>query len=219
MNFCKEVIEFYQKFENGVLPEGVVIHNPISTMERRIAIDAFYEKYFDDEKSRVHVIGINPSKINNTSTGVNYTDGFALLNYCGINNDFSKSRELTADFFYKVVMAAGGSEIFYKEVFPWALMPLSITKDGSYINYYDCSVQEALKDIVEENMRWVSKLPSRGRLVVLGKGENLKSFKNLSGTPFGYNTVLSLPHPRWIMQYNRDKVDQYIDIYLESILG
>lgn len=218
MLFRDQVIDFYSNFQNPRnLPEGVVIHNPFDDAGRRAAIQSFYDKFFADDRVRIHILGINPSKITSTSTGVNYTDGFALANYCGIDNEFSKGRELTSDFFYQVVQAMGGAKEFYSRVFGWAMMPLSVTNKGSYANYYDLKIHEILEEIVKQNIKWTSNLPSNGRAVILGTGENTKKFQELEGSPFGYNEVKYLPHPRWILQYNRSKVDKYIEMYVNAL--
>lgn len=218
MTYSKDVVDFYKNFQtSGRLPDGVVIHNPFDNAERRNAIERFYERFFADDNARIHVLGINPSKLNQTSTGVNYTDGFALEEFCGLQNGFSKGRELTSDFFYRVVLAMGGAEEFYARVFAWAMMPLSVTSSGGYVNYYDEDVEGALDEIVRQNVKWTSERPSTGRALIVGTGENKKSFEKLEGAPFGYNDVKYLPHPRWIMQYNRDSVDKYVGQYVDAL--
>ena len=103
-------------------------------------------------------------------------------------------------------------EEFYSRVLPWAALPVAVTSEGSYANYYQIDRKEIV-DLVMMNITWLSKLPRVGKLVVLGVGENKQYLENLDGYPFGYNEVIYLPHPRWIMQYNRKKLDQYIAAY------
>ena len=218
MTFVTRVIEFYENFAVPPgLPSDLSLTNPYQDDNRRAAINSYYSKYFDDDKFRHHILGINPSRMNATATGIHYTDGFALQNYCDIGNSFSKSRELTSDFFYRVVIAVGGPEKFFGRVFPWAMMPVTVTKKGNYANYYANDVVEDLSKLVENNVHWTSKLPSTGRLVILGSGENKKFFQKLSGAPFGYNEVRVLPHPRWIMQYNHSKLNIYVDEYIDAL--
>lgn len=218
MSIRQKVIEFYQNFAPPAeLPADVELINPYDGADRRAAIEAFYAKFFDDGDVRVHILGINPSRMHPTATGVNYTDGYALNEYCGIENSFAQNRELTSDFFYRVVQAMGGATPFFGRVFPWAMMPVTVTKKGNYANYYGNDVVEDLKGLVEDNVRWTSRLPSTGRLVILGSGENQKFFDNMQGSPFGYNDVRVVPHPRWVLQYNRSKVDQYIEQYVDAL--
>jgi len=218
MTYYNDVIDFYSNFKIPVsLPDGILLHNPFEDAERKAAIEQFYTKFFSDDNARIHILGINPSKLNHTSTGINYTDGLALKEFCGLDNGFSKGRELTSDFFYRVVLAMGGAEEFYKRVFAWAIMPISVTSKGGYVNYYDQAVEGALNEVITENVRWTSRRPSTGRALIIGTGENKKGFQNLEGSPFGYNDVKYLPHPRWIMQYNRDRIDKYIEQYVDAL--
>lgn len=200
MTLRDQIIEFYSNFRTtDVFSPGVQLHNPFDAPNRRSAIEQFCRSFYDDTSPRVHLLGINPSRLTNSSTGVNYTDGFALQEYCGIPNDFSKSRELTSSFFYRVVESFGGAATFYNRVFAWAAMPVAITNGETYANYYDVD-DEIVKEIVVDNLNWMLKLPSVGKLVILGSGENKKYLESLPGFPFGYNDVICLPHPRWIMQ-------------------
>lgn len=212
------VIDFYKTFSspNG-LPANVVVHNPFSDPQRRAAIETFYSTFYSDNKPRIHVLGINPSKFHATSTGIHYTDGFALENYCGIKNDFSKSRELTSEFIYRVIEELGGAKDAFSNVFLWAMMPVSVTEDGKYVNYYESSSVDLLSSVVRSNVEWLSKVPSTGRVVILGIGENAKFFDHLEGKPLVYDTVRYLPHPRWIMQYNRKKIEYYIEQYIDAM--
>lgn len=218
MTIAAKVLGFYQGFEQPAgLPDNVSLENPYDNAQRHASIDAFYNKYFNDMNPRIHILGINPSRLTTTATGVNYTDGFALQEYCDLPNDFSKTRELTADFFYRVVLAMGGTDDFYSTIFPWAMMPVTVTKKGNYANYYSNDIVEDMKSLVVENIKWTSELPRTGRVVILGTGENQKVFNSLPGSPFGYNDVRVLPHPRWIMQYNRDKVDKFVADYVDAL--
>jgi hypothetical protein len=218
VTFRNRVTEFYQTFSAPTsLSADIELINPYEDSSRRRAIEEYYAKFFNDENVRVHILGINPSRMHPTATGVNYTDGYALENFCGIENSFSKSRELTSDFFYQVVDAIGGAEEFFGRIFPWAMMPVTVTKKGNYANYYGNDVVEDLKDLVRENVKWTSQLPSTGRLVILGSGENQKFFENLPGSPFGYNDVRVVPHPRWVLQYNRANVDKFIGQYVDAL--
>ncbi|WP_165961126.1 DUF4918 family protein [Qipengyuania sediminis] len=218
MSYFKQIIDFYESFEApAALPRKVEVHNPYSDRERRAAIHSFYSKYFDDNQPRTHILGINPSKLNSSSTGVHYTDGFALSNFCGINNTFSQSRELTSEFFYNVVARLGGADEFFSTNFPWAMMPVSVTDGGLYKNYYEDDLSTQLEPILVRNVHWIASLPSNGRLIILGIGENKKYFERLDGTPFGYTDVRFLPHPRWVLQYNRANIEKYLDQYLDAL--
>jgi hypothetical protein len=217
VTYSDQVIRFYSDFAVGdVFDSALQLHNPFDAPSRRDVMTNFYRKYFDDEIQRIHIIGINPSKLSSTSTGIHYTDGFALENFCGIENTFSKARELTSDFFYRVVEKMGGSHKFYAKIFPWAAMPVALTAHGKYANYYEVD-NERVNEIVSRNIDWLSMLPRTGKLVVLGLGENQSRIKKMGRFPFGYQDIRYLPHPRWALQYNRAKVDEFVDMYIEAL--
>lgn len=218
MTVSNEIIEFYKNFRPpNSLPAEIEIHNPFGDPKRKHLIEEFCQKYYNDNIPRTHLIGINPSRLAKTSTGINYTDGYALKNYCGIENDFSESRELTSRFFYMVVEKFGGAGKFYDSTLAWAMMPLSVTKESQYKNYYERDVKEHVARIVSENVAWLSALPSNGKAVVIGIGENKRHFSELEGSPFTYGETIFLPHPRWIMQYKQDQIDKYVDEYIEAL--
>ena len=219
MTIADHVLNFYQSFAPPLrMPNGTVLHNPFLDRARQQAITEFYKKFFEDNAPRVHLYGINPSRINDSSTGVHYTDGYALDAFCGIPNSFSKGRELTSRFFYQVVERAGGATVFYKRVFAWALMPISITRFGEYKNFYETDIVEFFLGSVKENIEWVrDKVTSDGRVIILGTGDNKDAFEKLEGFPFEYENVYYLPHPRWVLQYHSSDAEKYIDLYLEAL--
>jgi hypothetical protein len=59
------------------------------------ATTAFYEKFFDDARKRVFIIGINPGRFGAGTTGVPFTDPVSLERV-GITNPFPNRRELSA---------------------------------------------------------------------------------------------------------------------------
>ena len=179
MTISDQVIDFYKSFpKTDLFDNAIQLHNPFDAPSRRTLIEYFYSKYFNDEKSRVHVLGINPSRLSKSSTGINYTDGYSLEAFCEIPNDFSKTRELTSEFFYEMITQAGGVDKFYANVFPWAALPVAITKEGSYSNYYEFDRKE-ISELVRMNIAWLEALPRVGKLIVLGIGENKQYIEGL----------------------------------------
>ena len=219
MSISDEVSAFYEGLRTLAPPGGEVsLHNPFDHEARKAAIKAFCAKFYDDDAPRIHLLGINPNKPANTSTGVHYTDGYALDAHCGIENDFSKGRELTSKFFYLVVEALGGAAMFYERVFAWSMMPVCATEEGEYRNYYDNGVRELVQPVVDHNLRWLAdRVPCTGRAVVLGTGENKANFEALDGYPFGYDEVIYLPHPRWILQYHSAELEKHVESYVHAL--
>ena len=50
--------------------------------------------------------------------------------------------------------------------------------------------------------------------VVLGKGKNYKHVSDINTECGFFDEVVPLDHPRFIMQYRRKKVDEYIERYI-----
>lgn len=219
MSVRREVLAFYESLNADAFARGnVSIHNPFDDERRRAAITAFCERFYDDAAPRIHLLGINPNQPADTSSGVHYTDGYALDVHCGIPNGFSKGRELTSRFFYLVVEAFGGAAAFYRSVFAWSVMPVCVTEVGEYRNYYDERIYETVRPLVRGNMEWLrDRIPGDGRAVVLGTGENKASFERLDGFPFGYRNIVYLPHPRWILQYHSNELDKHVERYVEAL--
>jgi hypothetical protein len=51
----------------------------------------------------------------------------------------------------------------------------------------------------------------------LGEGENFRYLSKLNSRFQFFGSIEALPHPRFIMQYKRKKLDDYIQIYLAKL--
>jgi hypothetical protein len=209
--FGDRVLAFYDSLERfrWATPE-VALLSPVADEQRRLALAEFCAKFYNDEADRVFWMGINPSRVRRTSTGVPYTDGFALEECCGIANAFEKRRELTADFFYQFVERYGGAEAFYARHFAGAAYPLSILKKDKYSNYYDRDLPEEIKAAVADMLLRQSRIGSRGVLVVIGSGENAKFLRRLNEELRIFAHVLVVEHPRYILQYKSANLEDYL---------
>lgn len=215
--FGSRVMEFYESLERfrWATPE-VALLSPIADDQRRQAMAAFCSAYYDDDQSRVFWLGINPSRVRPTSTGVPYTDGFALFEKCGIVNDFSKSRELTADFFYQFIDAYGGAKPFYARHYAGAAYPLSILKKDKYCNYYDKDLPEEVMASIPDQIRRQAGIGHRGVLVIIGSGENSKVLKALNDELGIFSHVLVVEHPRYILQYKSAALQDFLAKFVDT---
>jgi len=209
--FGSRAMAFYEGLERfrWATPE-VALLSPIADDERRSAFRAFCDKFYSDNENRVFWLGINPSRVRRTSTGVPYTDGFALLEYCGIENEFDKHRELTADFFYRFINAYGGADVFYSRHYAGAAFPLSILRKDKYCNYYDRNLPQEVLSSVPDMILRQSEIGHKGVLVIIGSGENAKVLRNLNNKFEIFADVLVVEHPRYIMQYKSADLDDYL---------
>jgi len=59
---------------------------------------------------------------------------------------------------------------------------------------------------------------SRDVALVLGSGKNRSIFEGLNREFGFFKTVVSLDHPRFIIQYRRARLDEYLRKYEEAFL-
>ena len=114
----------------------------------------FFSKYFNDNKPRRLLFGINPGRFGGGMTGINFTAPKQLKNDCGIDHSFGTSSELSAEFIYEVIEKYGGPGKFYSDYFISAVCPLGFIKNGINMNYYDDRhLQQAITPFIIENIK------------------------------------------------------------------
>ena len=89
MNLAQKVIDFYTTMNRDwKLAKGFDLIDPFTDQETVRIFSAFYEKYFNDQKKRHFMLGINPGRHGAGVTGVPFTDPKIIQEDCGIENDF-----------------------------------------------------------------------------------------------------------------------------------
>lgn len=222
MTFAEKVLLFYRSLRITVpLPQDVVVLDPFSDEVAFSYCARFYRKFYGDESERTVILGINPGRHGGGVTGIPFTDPVKLEQYCGISNPFKKKPELSADFIYNMIDAFGGPELFYRKYYFSAVSPLGFTKGGKNLNYYDVKeLTSALTDfIVDSLMHQLSFGIRKDVCFCLGEGENFKYLKALNNDLRIFGEIIPLAHPRFIMQYRRKAMLDYIDDYLGKLGG
>lgn len=201
------------------LPKGIEVLDPYSNAQTFDLCRQFYIKYYNDNNPRTLLLGINPGRFGSGTTGVSFTDPIKLEKYCGIKNDLAKKPELSADFIYTMIEAYGGPEAFYSKYFVSAVSPLGFTFKGKNINYYDVATLEksVTPFIVQSIGRLMDMGMSKEKCFCIGEDKNLKALLRLNEKHKWFKEIIPLPHPRFIMQYRRKKVNDYVDIYLTRL--
>lgn len=214
------ILEFYRNLSPAFeLDEEIEIMNPFLNDDSWKVAELFYKKFYSDTRQRVFIFGINPGRFGGGITGIPFTDPIRLEKECGIQNGFKKQAELSSIFIYEVIKAYGGVEKFYGDFFITALSPLGFTKNGVNLNYYDD------KNLLKNSEPFVIQCIQRQRQIIrsseicfcLGEGVNYKIFKKLNEKHNFYKEIIPLPHPRWVMQYRRKKMDEFTEYYLEKL--
>jgi hypothetical protein len=220
MTFADQVLTFYKNLKIGKpLPDGVVALNPYHDDEAFSYCTQFYKKFFNDVEERTVILGINPGRHGGGITGIPFTDPVKLEQCCNIPNTFNKKSELSADFIYTMINAYGGPEKFYRQFYFSAISPLGFTKDGKNLNYYDVKeLQTTIKDFIVESLEKQLKFGIKTSICYcLGEGENFKFLSRLNSELKIFQTIIPLAHPRFIMQYRRKMVGEYVDSYLRAL--
>lgn len=220
MTIADKVIHFYTSMDrNWQLAKGFELIDPFNSVETVTIFSAFYKKYFLDDNRRHFILGINPGRHGAGVTGVPFTDPKIIFEDCGIENDFPKKNELSAVFVYKFIEAYGGIEAFYKRFYINSVCPLGFLKDGINCNYYDDKslFESVKKHIVSGLQDQIAFGMHTDVAFCLGNGLNYKFLKKLNSEYAFFENIIPLPHPRWVMQYRRKRVDEFVNQYVEAL--
>lgn len=220
MTFAEKVLIFYKQLSiPDRLPKGVEVLNPYQDDKAFTLCSLFYRKYYHDNHQRVAILGINPGRFGGGLTGIPFTDPLKLEKICGIPNDLPKKAELSADFIHLMMAAYGGPGKFYSTYFFNSISPLGFTQNGKNLNYYDTpELQKSLGKFIIQSLRQVVDLGvSQEKAFCLGEGQNFKYLLKVNEKEKLFKTVIPLAHPRFIMQYKKKMMHDYIQDYLNKL--
>jgi hypothetical protein len=219
ISFCKE-IDF-----SDSLPAGISIMNPFrSNPEVVKVITRFYHKFYNDNKTRHLILGINPGRFGAGVTGIPFTDTKRLREKCGISIPGLKTFETSSVFIYEMIDEYGGPEKFYSDFYINSVCPLGFTSTGKTgkeinYNYYDSKklTDAVQKFIIESIIKQIAFGIERDICFCLGTGQNYKYLVKLNNEYKFFHKVTPLEHPRYIMQYKSKQMHSYIKKYIEEL--
>lgn len=215
--FAEKVIKFYQviRFPED-LKAGIDIMHPHLNPEAAEVSAKFYRKFYSDNHDRTFIIGINPGRLGGGVTGVPFTDPGKLETVCGIKHELTGKSELSAEFIYNVIQQYGGVKAFYDKFYFTSLSPLGLMRNGLNFNYYDD--KEFLSQLLPVMSGWIAQQidfgATRTRCICLGSGQNLRYLKLINEEHCFFDRIDVLDHPRFIMQYKRKLLNDYIQKYI-----
>ncbi len=219
MNNSKKILKFLKKIKPLKAPKNITVMNPYQNHYTWSLVEKYYKKYYNDEKSRTLIFGINPGRLGGGLTGIPFTDPVNLEKYCLINNSIDKKREISSKFIYELIDKYGGVEKFYKKYFITSVCPFGFTKNGKNFNYYDN--QLILKHWKNQIAKWidyqVKNIQNNKICFVIGKGKNQYFFEMINKEFKFFNEIISLPHPRWILQYRSKQKNKFIKEYINKL--
>jgi hypothetical protein len=214
------ILHFYRNLRPGFSPgEGIGIMNPYADAAAWAVARQFYDKYYGDSQPRVFIFGINPGRHGAGVTGIPFTDPIRLADACGIDNAFPRRGELSSEFVYAVIDAFGGPVAFYGRYHFTALSPLGFVRDGKDLNYYaDKGLMKAFEPFMLRCIRrQLATMPTFSTCFCLGEGENYTYLSRVNERHGFFKEIIPLPHPRWVMQYRRKKVAEYVAMYVHKL--
>ncbi|KPK86696.1 MAG: hypothetical protein AMS27_04475 [Bacteroides sp. SM23_62_1] len=220
MTLSDKLQEFYFHLDPGRnLPPGFEIMNPFTNPYVRDLCTSFYNKYFSDNNKRSLLLGINPGRFGAGVTGITFTDPIRLEKECGIQNNYKKRLEISSVFIYDVIRSYGGPDRFYSKFLLSAVSPLGFMRKGKNVNYYDTrELLYKLKPFIVSTLKQqVAIAGSNERVFCLGEGRNYWYLNKLNMELDLFGEIISLPHPRWIMQYRFRNKRDYVKEYLRKL--
>jgi Domain of unknown function (DUF4918) len=214
------ILDFYRHLRPSFrMGEGISIMNPYTVPATWELASRFYEKFYADSRPRTYIFGINPGRHGAGVTGVPFTDPIRMADKCGIPNDWRRQAELSSVFVYDMIDGYGGVKAFYDQFYITAVFPLGFTRHGKNLNYYDDKelIKTAEPFILECIRQQLATIPTGSTCYCLGEGENFKQFSRINDRHGFFTKIIPLPHPRWVMQYRRKKVKEYVELYVEKL--
>lgn len=220
MSWAKRLFEFYLTLEPPqALPNGVEWLYPQKDPAVRTVLKSFLDKYYNDKVTRCLLLGINPGRYGAGVTGVNFTAPKQLTADLSIPHSFKMQSELSAEFIYQMISAYGGPAKFYRRFFISSVCPFGLIKNGKNINYYDDKeLVTILEPFIVDAMNYLLKGNfDRERCFSIGGEKNFRYLTRLNEEHKWFHSIIPLPHPRFIMQYKRKQLSEYVDHYLEKL--
>lgn len=223
--FADQVLSFNKQLHfTGELPAGFSVLNPFKSNPETMEVMArFYKKFYNDNKQRRFIIGINPGRHGAGLTGVPFTDTKRLDNICGIKMVSAYSHEPSSVYLYEVIERYGGAEKFYNDFYINSPFPLAIirkTKEGKWLNanYYDDKELLAFTEpfMLESLQQHIALGLNTDEVYILGK-KNADCIAKLNKKRKFFKKMVVLEHPRYIQQYKSKNKEFYIQKYLEAL--
>ncbi len=211
------MLEFYRTLPRPPVTSAAVEWiDPYIMPEVCRCMEEFYGKFYGDDLPRLFVFGINPGRYGSGITGIPFTDGFALTHGCGIATSLPQRRELSATFIHKVIQAWGGADDFFGQTYITAVSPLGLIREDKNFNYYDdrAVLKELEPFVVNAIQRQIAFGARPQAAVVIGTGKNLEVMQRLNAEHHFFDELHAVEHPRFIMQYRRNQVDEFVARYV-----
>lgn len=216
--------EFNRSLEiDAALPNGVAVMSPFRESPLALSCaDAFYDKFYHDTNPRWMILGINPGRFGSGLTGVPFTDFKRLRDECGIDPQGHSSHEPSSEFIYRMINAMGGVEDFYSRYYINSVCPLGFVISraaGKWVNYNyydDAALYEAVRPFIIRTLREQIAFCGRNEVCFCMGVKNYSFLKPLNEEYGFFQKIIELPHPRFIVQYRKRLIDDYVAGYVRA---
>lgn len=183
----------------------------------------FYTKYYNDTDKRFMILGSSPARRGTALTGVPFEDVNHLQKDTGISIDAFGANKRSSSFLYEVMEEYGGRQNFYKQFYMSFVCPLGIEKinlKGNWVNcnyYENATLKKCLHPFIVDSLRCQIDFNIDTTVCFcIGSGENFKFLTNINNEHHFFDTIVPLEHPRFIMQYNADRKEEFIQKYVNT---
>ena len=220
------ILQFYRDIDaSGInLPDGIQVINPYRENSEAMDIARnFYYKYYNDEKTRFLILGINPGRFGAAVTGIPFTDPKRLESVLQIPFSGKITHEPSSVFIYEMIAAYGGAEAFYHRFYINSIFPLALTTTGNKggkknFNYYDRpDLLNLLQGAIINNINQQRGMGVyRDVCFCFGTGKNENVLRKLNEQHGFFKKIIALEHPRFIVQYKNRHKQHYIEKYLAA---
>ena len=228
MTHSENILSFNRQLKlSAKLPKGFEVMNPFDGEGSEHiwkVTEAFYTKFYNDDRPRNLILGINPGRLGAGATGLPFTDTKRLKLDCGIPFDGFELHEPSSVFVYEMIKSFGGVEEFYSKFYINSVCPLGFLRlndKGNFVNanYYDdkklfASVKPFIIKSLRTQIEWGLKTD---KIWCMGSGLNFKFLKELNKEVNFFDEIIPLDHPRYVVQYRSKRLYDYVDKYLERL--
>jgi hypothetical protein len=220
LTFAENLIRFFKDLHSPKgLPKDVELLWPFSDDSVFSLMKKFFRRYYADRKKRIFLLGINPGRFGAGVTGICFTDPIHLSGDCGIGHSLPLKPELSSTFIYAMIKKMGGPEAFYRRFYLGAVSPVGFVREGRNMNYYDrVDLKEVMEPYILNTLKQqIEAGADTSEAVSLGRGTNFRYLEDLNNKYKLFDRITALPHPRWIMQYRRRELEEYLDLYCRRL--
>lgn len=229
LTFAELILQFNNRLSHEALdlPAGFKIVNPFTGDQKeqvkRITM-AFYQKYYNDNRTRRLILGSSPARRGSAVTGVPFEDAEHLQSETGIFIDKFYVNKSSSGFLFDVINEYGGCKKFYSDFYMNFVCPLGIVRTNSKdkevnCNYYENKkLQDSLYSfIVSSIYSQIDFGIDTSVCYCIGSGENYSFLSKINQIHGFFQNIVPLEHPRFIMQYNSKRKEEFVEKYLNAL--